>query len=1050
MKDEYVPQNSENALGEKWKNDLQDEERLRIISQAIPDLIFVVDEDGRYIEVLADQKELLYKNIDDFKGRVIGEIFSEADTERFMRVIHKTIVERKPQRIEYGLNVPVGKRWFEGKTSPIDLVVNGKRTVVFVARDISERYEALTALHESELCLKEAQELAHVGHWDFDLLKNELKFSDELYRILGLPKEQKMTSHLFLETVHPLDREYVKNSYKQSLEKNAPYDVVHRVLRPDGLVRIVHEKCRNVYDEFGTAIRTIGTVQDITEQRLTEKELQKYQENLEEIVENRTKEMEKARVKLEIEIIERKQTEAELDRLLNMTAEGLAYVDMEHRIHKVNKTFLKQWQLQEEYVIGKKCWDILCEPCCNAEGKVGSCILKDGKNIEIEESEFSYTLKDGSKKVFIKTTTPMFLPNGNLIGVLKGYRDITIRKKAEEQLRKLSQVVEQSPVSVMITDRKGNIEYTNEYFHELTGYGPDEVIGKNPRVLKGGHLPRSFYKELWDTILSGRTWKGDFLNKKKDGSVLWESASIAPIMDESDKITHFAAVKQDITPRKMMEKELLEAKESAEAAARIKSSFLANMSHEIRTPMNAVLGFLGLTLEDVELSENQRKNLGKAKRAAKGLLRLINDILDVSKLESGKLELEKVPFDLRKLLDTVILLLDITTEDKDLQLILDIASEVPEYVIGDATRLKQVLMNIAGNAVKFTEVGNVTIKVKTISKKDFLYFTVSDTGIGIPKERLSTIFEAFTQVDEVRSRRYGGTGLGTTISKQIVELMGGQIWVKSEVNKGSEFHFTIPLPITTEKPVEIDIFATRKVMLKTQRSFRILLVEDIEDNIDLIKFRLEQRGHEVIVARNGSLAIEVFKKEKIDIILMDIHLPIIDGIEATTRIREIEKGTKTHTPIIAITASVMKDEMQKYWETGMDEVVPKPINFNNLFHIMEKVIPQDKGVRVSSQTMEPEAVTEMLPALAIQGVDLRSALNIWKNMERYTDALINFSKKYRTFLSPLSSALDDNNMKELHYLIHSFRGLAGNLCMTELLTSLVKLLLHSKMKILNL
>ncbi|KPA12642.1 multi-sensor hybrid histidine kinase, partial [Candidatus Magnetomorum sp. HK-1] len=336
--------------------------------------------------------------------------------------------------------------------------------------------------------------------------------------------------------------------------------------------------------------------------------------------------------------------------------------------------------------------------------------------------------------------------------------------------------------------------------------------------------------------------------------------------------------------------EAKKAREEAEEANRAKSQFLANMSHEIRTPMNSVIGFLSLVLDDPIISERQRKYLSSAHNSSEKLLELLNDILDLSKLESGKLELENIPFDLHEMIRDTVQMLDLSAQKKNLYLSSDIDNALPHYIMGDPGKLRQILVNLTGNAIKFTEKGEVSICVALAEQEDMIHFSVSDTGIGIPSERLDTIFDPFTQADASTTRKFGGTGLGTTISKQIAELMGGKIWAESIEGKGSTFHFTAHLKATQKKPVreignDFISLDDNESLSKFQRCFKVLLAEDIEENIILAKIRLEEKGHTIIVAKDGRQALEMFQKNELDLILMDVHMPQMNGLEATKKIR---------------------------------------------------------------------------------------------------------------------------------------------------------------------
>jgi PAS domain S-box-containing protein len=412
--------------------------------------------------------------------------------------------------------------------------------------------------------------------------------------------------------------------------------------------------------------------------------------------------------------------------------------------------------------------------------------------------------KDGRWR-HIEVTGHNLLDNPRVAGVVLNYRDITERKLAEEQLRKLSRAVEQSPASVVITDTNGSIEYVNPRFTEITGYTFEEVVGKNPRILKSGETPREVYKQLWDTITGGGEWRGEFHNKKKGGELYWELSFISPILDASGMISHFLGVKEDITERKQteaalaaanaeLERALLNARElavAAQAANRAKSEFLANVSHEIRTPLTSVLGFTELTL-NTDLSLEQRESLQQVHASGEILLELLNNILDLSRIEAARLDLEQVNFDLPSLLQQVMSALASRAAAKGLRFSHSLGPGAPASIVGDPTRLRQVLLNLLDNAIKYTERGEVTLEVwleRASAESALLHFAVRDTGIGIPKEKQGLIFEPFTQADGDISRKYGGAGLGLAISKKLVEKFSGELWVESKPEQGSAFHF---------------------------------------------------------------------------------------------------------------------------------------------------------------------------------------------------------------------------------------------------------------------
>jgi len=434
--------------------------------------------------------------------------------------------------------------------------------------------------------------------------------------------------------------------------------------------------------------------------------------------------------------------------------------------------------------------------------------------------------------------------------------DITWRKLAEEELQNLRTAVSQSANPIVITDPLGNIEYVNPAFEKNTGYSAADVLGQNPRVLKSGEQGPAFYRDLWSTITSGQIWRGQFHNRRKDGSLYWESAAISPVLDDSGKIAHFIAVKEDITDRKCLEANLLEALGHAESANRAKSEFLAVMSHELRTPLNGVLGFADL-LSETPLDDEQMDYTRTIRDSGSHLLSIVNDILDFSSIEKGRMTIQPSRIDVADLVESACLTIRKSASDKGLEFRCEKDPGVPAEITGDVRRIRQILINLLGNAVKFTSGGTIVFRVTPSPDmaRRAVDFTVEDTGPGIPPETQDLLFNPFTQADSTLHRPFEGTGLGLAISKRLAEAMGGSIGIVSTVGEGTAFTFRFPLDLPAATPAPAISTAPAGTVSPPASTGPILVVEDDAMTRTLLGKMLARLGQSVEFSTNGREAI---------------------------------------------------------------------------------------------------------------------------------------------------------------------------------------------------
>ncbi|MGM8227172.1 MHYT domain-containing protein [Cellvibrio sp. ARAG 10.3] len=599
--------------------------------------------------------------------------------------------------------------------------------------------------------------------------------------------------------------------------------------------------------------------------------------------------------------------------------------------------------------------------------------------------------------------------------------DIAERKQFETALReseeKFRSLVGNLPgISYRcLPDKDWTMLYISDAVERFTGYPAkafmrpggitfSDIVHPDDRERIGLHI-----------LNSDKVFEVEYRIIHKDGRILWVWENGSLITNDVGEIVWLDGVILDISQRYEMEQVLRHEKIKAEQAVAVKTEFLANMSHEIRTPMNAIIGFIDILLQ-TPLSEEQKQYLDTINHASGSLLHLLNDVLDTAKLERGVVELEEVNFSLTELLYQVLATFKVNAEQKGLALRLEYASGMGEFFRGDEQRLRQVLVNLIGNAVKFTERGEVVVNVS--ADVGFIGFAIRDSGIGIAADRLQHIFEPFTQADASMTRRFGGSGLGTTISKQLIELMGGTISVTSELGKGSVFSFRIPLlqgEIHTRLPDR---------QLLALPPLRILVVDDVVPNVQLLDILLRKGGHQVTAVMDGAEALAVFQQRTFDVVLMDVQMPVMDGLESSRLMRQHEQANQLKpTPIIALTASVLDADKLAAREAGMDGFATKPIN---LFEL------QSEMARLLGLTVQTQVCSSSNPVSAPVPISLSAGLALWQSETFYYNALRQFIAENRALVENLEAALKLQNVSAVAQLLHRARGAAVNLALPAL------------------
>jgi two-component system, sensor histidine kinase and response regulator len=894
---------------------------LKSFVEHTPAAVAMLDRDLRYVTASGRWLQDYRLGDQDIIGKHHYDLFPEIRAMHEWQAIHQRCLSGAVERGEEDRFVRAdgSDDWLRWEVRPWQDSTGAIGGIIMFTEVITERKRAEEALRASETRLQEAQAMAHLGNWELDLVKNRLFWSDEIFRIFEIDKTQFSASYeTFLNAVHPDDRTMVNEAYSRSVQNRTSYEIVHRLQMPDGRIKYVQERCETYYSTEGHPLRSVGTVQDITEYREARLQLQHSQALLNSVFEH-------------------------LPHMVFVKdARTLRFVEF-------NKAGEELTGFSREELLGKSDYDFFPQEEADFFTEKDRAVLAAGSLLEIAEEE----IKTKHKGIRILRTkkVPLRDPQGAPQYLLGISEDITERRQSETARFRLQQAINHGQDGTALLDADGRYTYINPAHASIYGYTVEELLGES--------WTRLFHKE-WAAMIeqmylpilySDGQWQGEILGRKKSGDAFYVDLSLTLLKEPGTGRHTILCTCRDISQRKQLERDLLDAKNAAEAGIRAKSEFLATMSHEIRTPMNGVLGMTDL-LFDTALTPDQREYVQTLKHSGTSLMRIINDILDFSKLEAGKLTIESLPFDLRMTIEDTLDLLAPTAQMKQLELVGLIDAQVPNTAVGDPGRIRQVMTNLIGNAIKFTERGEVSVqilKAEETASSVLLRFEIVDTGVGLTEEAKAKLFQAFTQADSSTARRYGGTGLGLAICKRLTELMGGQIGIQSDPGKGTCVWFTIRLclqPDAASLPTP--------ALIDNLNGLRICLVDDNATNRSLLQYHARDWKMHCESAEDGPSALTLIRRAAaagtpFDLAILDMQMPGMDGLQLGRAIRADARLNRTR--LVLLTSLGRRGDATLAQASGFSGYLTKPVRKTHLYDCLRLVMGQSPAPHANSQSV---------------------------------------------------------------------------------------------------
>ncbi len=888
--------------------------KYRILTESMIDVVWVLDTETFYFKYVSPSVEKL-------RGYTAEEVMSApfdaallpADAQNIRKAVKDVIIKLKAGELPYDAHyineVPQPCKdgslvWTEVITTYYLNPETGKIEIRGVTRDITERKKNENAIRESEIRWKSVFENSIDAISLFH--ENKLLCANPAFvKLLGFEIEESIIGSEVLRFIAPGEHsKVVSEMIKRKNDSGCISSYFTRAIKSSGEEFEIEVNASTYW--IGDKQYSINIIRDITKSKQMERNLIHLQTHYQKLIEN--------------------------------AADGIALVNLTGNFLYISPSSLKMFGYRESD-FGSLTPDELTHPEDLPEVLgVLQQLIADPKLKPVVQYRFHHC--DGSWK-WIESTFTNMLAEPTVQAIVINFRDINERKLYELELRRLSTAVEQNPASIMITDPDGKIQYVNKAFEKTTGYSREEVIDKKPNIMKSDSTPPEKYRELWDTILSGQTWQGELLNKRKNNEFYWEEVAISPVMDKNNKILNFVGVKIDIEEKKRTTFELLAAKEKSEEMNRLKSSFLANMSHELRTPMIGILGYSEI-LEDSDLNDDYKHYAAIIKKSGKRLLETLNLILDLSRIEAGKLEVNLSLVDVWITIKEICQLFEGVVEKKGLSLQLQASDENVNAVL-DLTMLRHIINNLLNNAVKFTDAGSITVsmRVEAASENPQIVIEVSDTGIGISEENQRIIWDEFRQVSEGMGRSFEGTGLGLTITKRFVEKLRGSIRVESRLGMGSTFTVRLPLhelsEVVEEHKIAVESPAIHHRISQDNPKPLVLYVEDDQISVQLVTYVLSNIC-ELDFVSTPAAALEKVRKNKYSAILMDINLgkDQINGLETSILIRQIDGNNAI--PIVALTAFAMAGDKEEFLSSGCTHYLSKPFTGDEIKDLMTHIL----------------------------------------------------------------------------------------------------------------